>query len=103
MLVESELFPVPDDLPPPLIPVAHRTVGFAYLQLGELEEAAASFRTALTAARLQGASYEEALVLAAQIRLALIAGDAHEALADEHQRLVTELDVIALPAIPGRV
>lgn len=102
LLLESGLLPVPDDLPPPLIPVAHRTVGFAYLQLGEFGQASASFQTALAAARAQGASYEEALVLAAQIRLALIAGDAHEALVDEHQRLVTELDVIALPSIPGK-
>ncbi|MEA3511169.1 MAG: AAA family ATPase [Actinomycetota bacterium] len=102
LLGKSGLLPVPEDLPPPLIPVVHRTVGFAHLQFGEFDKAAASFQTALAAARLQGASYEEALVLAAQIRLALIAGDAYEALADEHQRLVSELDVIAIPAIPGK-
>jgi hypothetical protein len=96
------LFPVPVDLPPPLVTVAHRTVGFVHLQLGELDEAQASFDAALEAARDQGATYEEALVLAAQIRLALLSGDAYEALVAEHQRLVAELDVIALPAIPGR-
>ncbi|MEN8234757.1 MAG: AAA family ATPase [Actinomycetota bacterium] len=102
LLLESGLLPVPTDLPPPLIPVAHRTVGFVHLQLGETGEARASFDAAREAAQDQGAAYEEALVLAAQARLALATGDEYEALAAEHQRLVAELGVIALPAIPGR-
>ncbi|MEN8114552.1 MAG: tetratricopeptide repeat protein, partial [Actinomycetota bacterium] len=101
VLAESGLLPVPDDLPPPLIPVAHRVIGFGYLQNGDLGRARTSFHTAMEAARGQGARYEEALILAGQMRLALIAGDEFEALAEEHQRLVTELEVIALPAIPG--
>jgi len=102
LLVDGGLLPVPEYLPPPLIPVAYRTVGFVHLQLGELEAAEESFDAALMAARDQGATYEEALVLAAQVRLALLSGSAYEALVTEHQRLITELDVIALPAIPGR-
>ncbi|MFV9672692.1 MAG: AAA family ATPase [Acidimicrobiia bacterium] len=102
LLVESGLIPVPTELPPPLIPVAHRTVGFVHLQFGQLDAAETSFAAALEAARDQSATYEEALVLAAQVRLALLSGDAYEALVTEHQRLITELDVIALPAIPGR-
>jgi len=101
LLVEFDLPPVPAHRPPPLVPVAHRTVGFVHLQDGDLVGAADSFARALTAAREQGAAYEELLVLAAQIRLALIAGDRYEALVDQHQRLVSELGVIALPAIPG--
>jgi class 3 adenylate cyclase/tetratricopeptide (TPR) repeat protein len=102
LLLDCGLLPVPRELPPQLIPIAHRTVGFVHLQFGELDDAATSFDAALSAARDQGATYEEALILAAQIRLALLCGDAYEALVTEHQRLITELGVIALPAILGR-
>ena len=102
LLLDSGLLPVPGDLPPPLIPVALRTIAFVHLQLGELDAAEKLFDAALTAAQDQGAAYEEAPVLVAQVRLALLSGSAYEALVTEHQRLITELDVIALPAIPGR-
>ena len=54
-LLERGLLPVPAEMPPPLIPVAHRTVGFVHLQFGKLDEATASFDTALAASREQGA------------------------------------------------
>ena len=102
LLLDCGLLPVPENLPPPLVPIAFRIVGFVHLQFGELDAAERSFDAALAEARDQGAAYEEALILAAQTRLALLLGDAYEALVADHQRLITELDVIALPAIPGR-
>ena len=101
-LLAAGVSPVPEALPPPLVPIAHRTIGMGHLQSGDLDRAAASFDAAMDSAARQGATYEEALILAAQVRLALLTGDAYEALADRHQRLVDELGIVALPAIPGR-
>ncbi|MEX2439511.1 MAG: tetratricopeptide repeat protein [Actinomycetota bacterium] len=81
-------------------PLLHRVLGYAHLQIGDLDAARSAFDRSLDAAEARGAEYETALTLVGVARTASLAGapdpDAERRSAEVFERL----GVIALPEVP---
>ena len=82
-------------------PLLQRVRGWALLQSGRTEEAAAAFETALQLARARSALYEVGLSLEGLLALdGRLDGEETRALALERDEIFARLGVVATPAIP---
>jgi tetratricopeptide (TPR) repeat protein len=84
-----------EEVPPQLKALLHRVRGYAHLQAGRGEEAAAEFDQGLEAAKGVDALYEIALLLSARSVLPDRSEDAAEATS-----LLEALEVVRLPEVP---
>ncbi len=82
-------------------PLIHRVRGYALLQLGELDRAAADLRQSLEAAQARDADYERALAAKALVDHAEVAGvEPDPQLLEASRQTFEALGVERLPAIP---
>lgn len=85
---------------PILEAMLHRLHGYAVLQSGDRDHAAAAFEASLAAAESAGAIYEMALTLDAKGRLAGLTGQRDDHAAERSASLLSDLGVVGTPDIP---
>jgi tetratricopeptide (TPR) repeat protein len=82
-------------------PLLQRVRGWALMQLGRTDEAREAFDAALAVSSAREAPYETALTLGALAQLSRLEGLAPDPEDDlESRRILTELGVVAVPAVP---
>ena len=82
-------------------PLLQRIRGYALMQLGRLDDAAAAFDASLLVAQARKARYDEALTLRAVEQLARLRGSGPSAAGRRSDRILSELGVVAVPDIVG--
>jgi tetratricopeptide (TPR) repeat protein len=81
-------------------PLLQRIQGYALMQLGRLDDAAAAFDSSLLVAHSRKAPYDVALTMRAIAQLARLQGSESSAFGRESDRILSGLGIVAVPDVP---